>query len=1048
VELVEAAALVDLVVAICLVARFLPFGWIMTIPAAVPAAVVALRWRARAVAAGLFAGAIVAFVLGGAGFTVTVAACVAIGGFLGTAFRRGWGLARTLAAALVILWLPLALGMDILFAAFAGLRTLVLAEIRNSWDGARHFLDSIGLPIPLGSADAFVRWGLVHWWALLPVALLCNGAFTVAAARAVSHPVLRRVLLAAPPAIDARDAYPDEPRGAEGGPGPLPARLEGVCFRYPGATEDALRDISITVEADEFLAIVGSNGSGKSTLARVLAGWRPTRGQVHRPGGAAPGRPGGTCMIFQRPESQVLGARVRDDVVWGMSDSAAVDVDALLARVGLAHLADRETASLSGGELQRLAVAAALARRPSLLVSDESTAMVDADGRGRLTELLARLPTEEGVAVVHVTHREAEAERANRRLVLHLGRQVLARPGDGASAVGSDAWGGPAAVPAARPVPQPERPPCVGAPATLRLERVGHVYSPRSPWARRALSDVTLTLAPGEAIVVRGRNGSGKSTVASIVAGLLDPSEGVATLGGRPINACPGDVGLAVQHARLQLLAATVGADVRGAGGVDAIAADEALRAVGLDPAVYRDRRVEALSGGQMRRVALAGLIARRPKLLILDEPLAGLDAASRRGLVEVLAGLRLQTGVTMFIVSHDLEGLGAIADRMLVLDEGRVAYDGQYAEAVPAAIPLPSAPVVPARAPVAAAARAVVAPAAAARAAAARAAAAGTIDATMDGYTAPVTGTHAAAPPESGDMPPESAGSAEPGGSAEPALSAVPSRWRRRDRNARRRTEPNLLRYIPGTSPVHRLWAGTKLVTIGALSVVLALRPTWPVIGASMAAVFGAMLLARIPRGAAPRLPRWFWIGMLLGALLTIQSKAHPLVHLGGMTLSAGGVLDWFRLTAVSITVFAAAAVLGWTTPMADLAPALAKLTAPLRRLRVPVDEWIGTLALSIRCLPLLVDEIQTLMSVRRLRAPEPWRGSRATAWRRHVRSAQELLTTALVVCLRRAQEMADAVTARGGFGAIAHRPASPKRADLLTMLLVAAAAAGALAA
>ncbi|MGF7235669.1 MAG: DUF2232 domain-containing protein, partial [Frankia sp.] len=705
-ELVESAALVDLVVAICLVARFLPFGWVMTIPAAAPAAVLAVRWRPRAVFAGLFAGAIVAFVLGGAGFTVTVAACTAIGGFLGTAFRRGWGRTRTMAAALVVLWLPLALGMDLLFAGFTGLRELVLAEIRNSWDGTLHLLRGAHAPLPLGTADHFVQWGLGHWWALLPVALLCNGAFTVAAARAICQPVLRRVQLAAPPPVDARDTYPDEPHS---GPGPLPARLESVCFRYPGAAEDALCDISITVEANEFLAIVGQNGSGKSTLARVLAGWEPTRGRVHRPGVAGPGRPGGTCMIFQRPETQVLGARVRDDVVWGMSDSAAVDVDALLARVGLAHLGDRETASLSGGELQRLAVAAALARRPGLLVSDESTAMVDADGRGRLTDLLARLPIEEGVAVVHVTHREAEAERANRRLVLHLGRQVPAESGGAATAppatdgdregrrrrdhglsalpeatVPESLAGAPAGLLMTRPAGAAGRVGTTSPAAKLRLERVGHVYSPRSPWARRALADVTLSLAPGEAIVVRGRNGSGKSTVASIVAGLLTPSEGQATLGGRPISACPGEVGLAVQHSRLQLLAPTVGADVRGAAGVDEAAADEALRAVGLDPAVYRDRRVEALSGGQMRRVALAGLLARRPKLLILDEPLAGLDEGSRCGLVDVLAGLRRQTDVMMFIVSHDLEGLGAIADRMLVLEDGRVAYDGPFAEALP----------------------------------------------------------------------------------------------------------------------------------------------------------------------------------------------------------------------------------------------------------------------------------------------------------------------------------------------------------------------------
>jgi energy-coupling factor transporter ATP-binding protein EcfA2/energy-coupling factor transporter transmembrane protein EcfT len=1027
VEVVEAAALVDLVVAICLVGRFLPFGWLVTIPAVVPAAVVALRWRIRAVFAGLFAGAIVAFVLGGAGFTVTVTACTGIGAFIGTAFRREWGLPRSFATAIATLWLPTAIGMDALFAAFARLRVLVLAEIVNSWEGARHFVETTGMPIPLNAADRFVHWGVTHWWALLPIALLCNGMVTVVAAHIITRPILRRVRIAAPPAALHQGAAAGPP-----GAGPLPVRLESVSFRYPGASEDALREVSATVNPGEFVAVVGSNGSGKSTLARILAGWRPTGGQVHRPGCAAPGRPGGTCLIFQRPETQVLGVRVRDDVVWGLRGDESVDVEALLARVGLDDLADRETSTLSGGELQRLAVAAALARRPSLLVSDESTAMVDADGREQLTDLLATLPRDEGVSVVHVTHRAVEAARAHRALTLEHGRQVHAAATRTPPECRQPAVPLPASPPPASTTPAsttPAHPPLPRAPlgatepsarlgATgtidarpdgpplLRLDGVGHVYSPCSPWSRRALSDVSFTLAAGEAVVVRGHNGSGKTTLASIVAGLVPPSEGSATLGGRPVTAASGEVGFAVQHARLQLLAATVGVDVMAAGGVDAAGADAALAEVGLDPDIYRDRKVEALSGGQMRRVALAGLIARRPRLAILDEPFAGLDESSRVGLLEVLVRLREQTGMTLVVVSHDLDGLGALASRMLVMDAGRLVYDGPFTE-VPPDPPAPShaGEEKPERRPRATGRR-------------------------------PLLGRLRRTPiAHPGTRPP---------GDPRPATRASRREPRRTRRRAR--TEPNLLRYIPGASPVHRLWAGTKLLVIGALSVVLALRPTWPVIGVCVVSIGATMALARIPRGAAPRMPRWFWFGMLAGALLTIGSKAQPIAHVGGMALSIGGVLDWLRLTAVSVIVFAAAALLGWTTPMSDLAPALARLTAPLRRLRIPIDEWIGTLALSIRCLPLLVDEIQTLMSVRRLRAPEPYDGPRALAWRRHVRTTQELLTTALVVCLRRAQEMADAVTARGGFGAIAHRPQSPRRADLLTLLAVVAAAAGAL--
>ncbi len=448
VEIVEAALLVDLVIAICLVTRFLPFGWLLTIVATVPAATLAARWRLRAAWTAMAAALAVAVLIGGTGFAITITSCMMIGTLLGIAHRRRWGLVRTTAIGLVTLWAPVALGMNALFCVLTDLRALVLAEIVNSWDGARSSLVRVGVDpdsLGLGTADALVRWGAVHWWVLLPIALLANTAGNVLAAAVVTRPVLRRLAVGAP---EARSDHPNapiwapapvpaaastrrkpagqghpEPPPAEQPPHPLPVRLESVTYRYPHVTRDALRDVSLTIRPAEFVAIVGGNGSGKSTLARIISGWHPTDGQVLRPGDCALGRTGGTAMIFQRPESQVLGVRVRDDVVWGLPDGGAtVDVETLLKRVGLANVADRETATLSGGQLQRLAVAAALARAPRLLVSDESTAMVDAEGRDQLTDLLARLPDEEGVAVVHVTHHPAEARRAHRRIVLDAGR--------------------------------------------------------------------------------------------------------------------------------------------------------------------------------------------------------------------------------------------------------------------------------------------------------------------------------------------------------------------------------------------------------------------------------------------------------------------------------------------------------------------------------------------------------------------------------------------------------------------------------------------------
>jgi len=210
------------------------------------------------------------------------------------------------------------------------------------------------------------------------------------------------------------------------------------------------------------------------------------------------------------------------------------------------------------------------------------------------------------------------------------------------------------------------------------LDGVGHVYSKGTPWAHRALQDVDLRLAAGDRVIVVGPNGSGKSTLAWILAGLLTPSEGTVTVDGGPLTIADGHTAMAFQHARLQLLRPTVEADVRFGLDIDDAAVDAALRDVGLDPTTFRDRRIDELSGGEQRRVALAGVLAREPRLLVLDEPLAGLDAPSREALVQVMG--RLPSQLITVIVTHDTEDAERMADRALVLGGAHVTADGPVA--------------------------------------------------------------------------------------------------------------------------------------------------------------------------------------------------------------------------------------------------------------------------------------------------------------------------------------------------------------------------------
>jgi energy-coupling factor transport system ATP-binding protein len=449
---------------------------------------------------------------------------------------------------------------------------------------------------------------------------------------------------------------------------PVPVGLHDVSYQYPGSEAYAVRDISLEVVPGELVALLGDNGSGKSTLARVLAGKHPTTGEVVRPGGAGLGRPEGTAMIMQHPETQILGVRVADDVVWGLRKDHHVDVDGLLRKVGLDGFGGRDTSTLSGGELQRLAVAAALARRPQLLISDESTAMVDEEGRSLLTELLRDLPTSDGMAVVHITHRHEEAAVADRRFRLAQGRLIDKLPPPVA---------GNGQVRAVH-----SHPAVSFHSEVLVLDSVSHTYAAGSPWAQPALQDVDLSIQPREGVLIVGGNGSGKSTLAWIMAGVLRPSRGECRLGGQPVHSRVGAVGLAFQHARLQLQRSTVRKDVIAAGAEDDAAADAALEAVGLDPAEVAERRVDELSGGQMRRIALAGILARRPSVLILDEPMAGLDEPGRHALLEVLIGLRQQHGLTVVVISHDLHGMERLCNRVVRLDQGRIVSDNLEAPA------------------------------------------------------------------------------------------------------------------------------------------------------------------------------------------------------------------------------------------------------------------------------------------------------------------------------------------------------------------------------
>lgn len=218
----------------------------------------------------------------------------------------------------------------------------------------------------------------------------------------------------------------------------------------------------------------------------------------------------------------------------------------------------------------------------------------------------------------------------------------------------------------------------------LSLEDVGFVYSKGTAFAQRALEGLDLSVEPGETLVVLGPTGSGKSTMLRVASGLLQPTSGRVEVDGER-DVPRGRVGLVFQDPEAQLFADNVLDDVAfgprnlGLSEEEARrAAAEALLGVGLDPEDIGSRSPLTLSGGEARRVAVAGVLAMRPRYLLLDEPSSGLDADGRARVHDVVGGMRAGHGV--IVVTHDAEEFLPVADRVLVLSEGRVAFLGGVA--------------------------------------------------------------------------------------------------------------------------------------------------------------------------------------------------------------------------------------------------------------------------------------------------------------------------------------------------------------------------------
>jgi energy-coupling factor transport system ATP-binding protein len=640
--------------ATAIVAVVIPFAAGVSLLGTVPMGLLAYRYRLRVLIAATVAGAVIAFLIAGMGGFMTVLNCAYIGGLTGIVKRRGRGILTVFGAALVA-GAVFGVATVMALAILTRLRHLIFDSVTANINGLAAMIARIPNMEPAAERLKHDFATALHYW---PYFFFGSSVMSIVFVTFIGWWALSRVMSRL---LGIPDVHKLESSTDAGPIAPVPARLHDVRFRYPTADHDALGPVSLSVEPGEHLAVTGANGSGKTTLMLMLAGREPSSGTIERPGAVGLGKLAGTAVIMQHPESQVLGTRVADDVVWGLPPGKTTDVHQLLTEVGLDGLAERDTGSLSGGELQRLAVAAALAREPSLLIADEVTSMVDQDGRDALMSVLSGLTQRHRMSLVHITHYNSEADAADR---------VINLTGNGGAADNTEmvetAAAPAATVPKAHHSDMP----------VLELNGVGHEYASGTPWATTALRDINFAVHEGDGVLIHGLNGSGKSTLAWIMAGLTVPTVGSCLLDGKPVSDQVGAVAISFQAARLQLMRSRVDLEVASAAGFshrDQGRVVDALATVGLDPGLAK-RRIDQLSGGQMRRVVLAGLLARSPRALILDEPLAGLDAASQRGLLRLLEHLRRRAGLTVVVISHDFSGLDELCPRTLHLHDGALA--------------------------------------------------------------------------------------------------------------------------------------------------------------------------------------------------------------------------------------------------------------------------------------------------------------------------------------------------------------------------------------
>ncbi|WP_033154883.1 energy-coupling factor transporter ATPase [Pseudobutyrivibrio ruminis] len=440
-------------------------------------------------------------------------------------------------------------------------------------------------------------------------------------------------------------------------------------------------------------------------------------------------------MVFQNPDNQIIASVVEEDVAFGPenigvpTEQIVERVDKSLKMVGMTKYKAHSPNKLSGGQKQRVAIAGVMAMEPKCIILDEPTAMLDPDGRADVLRAVHTLNREKGITVILITHYMEEVVDSDyvyvmekgkvfmegkpreifkdvellkehsldvpqvtllahelRKAGLNLPECVLTRQ----ELVDALAQLGMKKASGVRVAEKPVAEDAADKKNVLILDHVSYKYSPNTAYEVKALDDVSLSIKEGEFIGIIGHTGSGKSTLVQHLNGLEKATEGTIYYNGQDIYDKDFDirdlrtqVGMVFQYPEHQLFETTVFKDVQygpknqGLDEKEQIKrAYEALGLVKLPEELYLASPFE-LSGGQKRRAAIAGVIAMKPAVLILDEPTAGLDPKGRDDILGLISDMHEKRKDTVILVSHSMEDVANYVDRIIVMDAGRPAFDG-----------------------------------------------------------------------------------------------------------------------------------------------------------------------------------------------------------------------------------------------------------------------------------------------------------------------------------------------------------------------------------